>query len=105
MQSIVTGANREIPKYPEGPAPEPAFILTLPNEVYNGASLFAVQKSFEGEFSFDVYYDAPGVKKLDCAFFYTSLHFLRTMKLTLLCFFPSLSQGLNSWSHNVQENV
>lgn len=68
MQSIVTGANREIPKYPEGPAPEPAFILTLPNEVYNGASLFAVQKSFEGEFSFDVYYDAPGVKKLDCGF-------------------------------------
>lgn len=66
MQNVVSGAQREIPKYPSGTAPEPAFILGLSNEVYNGASLFAIQKSFQDEFYFDVYYDAPGVKqKLD----------------------------------------
>lgn len=65
MQNVVSGAQREIPKYPQGVPPEPAFILTLSNEVYNGASLFAVQKAFEGEFSFDVYYDAPSVAPQD----------------------------------------
>lgn len=66
MQNVLSSAQREIPKYSSGTHPEPAFILSLSNEVYNGASLFAIQKAFEDEFSFDVYYDAPGVKpKLD----------------------------------------
>lgn len=66
MQNVVSGAQREVPKYPTGTPPEPAFILSLSNEIYNGASLFAIQKAFKDEFYFDVYYDAPGVKqKLD----------------------------------------
>lgn len=66
MQNVVNGAQREIPKYPNGAPPEPAFILGLSNEVYNGASLFAIQKSFKDEFYFDVYYEASDVKqKLD----------------------------------------
>lgn len=63
MQNVVSEAQREVPKYPSGTAPEPAFILSLSNEVYNGASLFAFQKAFEGEFSFDVYYEAADVKQ------------------------------------------
>lgn len=63
MANVVAGAQREIPKYPTGEAPEPAFILGLANEVYNGASLFAIQKAFTDEFSFDVYYEAADVKQ------------------------------------------
>jgi mannosyl-oligosaccharide glucosidase len=62
MQNVLSGAQREIPKYSSGIRPEPAFILSLSNEVYNGASLFAIQKAFKDEFSFEVYYDVPGVK-------------------------------------------
>lgn len=59
----MTGAQKEVPKYPQGEAPEPAFILTLSNEVYTGASLFGFQAAYEGAFSFDVYYDAADVKQ------------------------------------------
>ena len=67
LHNVVSGAQREVPKYSDKTPPEPAFVLRLSNEVYNGASFFAIQKALKDEFSFDVYYDAPGVEsKLDC---------------------------------------
>ena len=63
---MVSGAQGKISGYSSEAPPEPAFLLHLSNDVYNGATIFAVQKAFEGEFSFDVYYDAAGVeRKLD----------------------------------------
>ncbi|QRV86063.1 glycoside hydrolase family 63 protein [Ceratobasidium sp. AG-Ba] len=38
--------------------PDASFVLSLPDEVLSGANLYAVQKTFEGSFSFDVYYQS-----------------------------------------------
>ncbi|KAF8311557.1 glycoside hydrolase family 63 protein [Clavulina sp. PMI_390] len=65
VNDVLRNAQRDIQKYQaeQTNPPEPAFILTLSNEVYTGASLFAIQKSFEGEFSFDIYYDSLDSKQ------------------------------------------
>jgi hypothetical protein len=52
-QTLVTPFNDE----KETP-PDPSFVLTLPDEVLSGANLYAVQKTFDGSFSFDVYYQS-----------------------------------------------
>ncbi|KAF9050729.1 glycoside hydrolase [Hymenopellis radicata] len=48
----------------EGPFPEPAAILGLPNDVYTGSNLYAVQKIFDGPFSFDIFYEEGNDKKM-----------------------------------------
>jgi len=40
------------------PPPDPAFTLRLSDDVNSAANLYAVQKTFEGAFSFDVYYNS-----------------------------------------------
>ena len=45
--------------------PDPAFIFQLPDEVYTGSNLFAVQKHFDGAFQFDVFFES-GKQKLSC---------------------------------------
>ncbi|KAB5596477.1 Mannosyl-oligosaccharide glucosidase [Ceratobasidium theobromae] len=46
--------------------PDPSFVLTLADEVLSGANLYAVQKTFDGAFSFDVYYQSASANtKLD----------------------------------------
>lgn len=62
LMNVAQDAQTILQEYAEREPPPPAFVLTLSNEVYNGAKLYAIQKSFAGEFSFDVYYDAEGVK-------------------------------------------
>jgi len=48
-------------------APDPSFILQLPDDVYTGSNLYAFQKFFDGPFQFDVFYDSGSVKqKLTC---------------------------------------
>lgn len=47
--------------------PDPSFILQLPDDVYTGSNFYAVQKSFDGPFQFDIYFDSGSVKqKLTC---------------------------------------
>jgi hypothetical protein len=43
--------------------PDPSFVLAFPDEVLSGANLYAVQKTFEGPFSFDVYFQSGSAKK------------------------------------------
>ena len=62
LMNVAQDAQTILQEYAEREPPPPAFVLTLSNEVYNGAKLYAIQKSFAGEFSFDIYYDAEGVK-------------------------------------------
>ncbi|QRW27438.1 glycoside hydrolase family 63 protein [Rhizoctonia solani] len=38
--------------------PDPAFVLNLEDEVLSGSNLYAVQKTFNGAFSFDIYYQS-----------------------------------------------
>ncbi|KAI0831044.1 glycoside hydrolase [Trametes gibbosa] len=43
--------------------PDPAFVLQLPDEVYTGSNLFAVQKHYDGPFQFDVFFESASVKQ------------------------------------------
>lgn len=46
-------------KYREAnPAPDPSFILQLPDEAVTASNLYAVQKSFDGAFQFDVFFQS-----------------------------------------------
>lgn len=72
MQAILKHAQEAITPYqdPSKGLPDPSFVLQLPDEVYSGSNLYAVQKSFDGEFQFDVFFDSGGVKqKLSCMSF------------------------------------
>jgi mannosyl-oligosaccharide glucosidase len=66
LKTVVQAVRPLLEEYKPEDLPEPAFLLTLSNEVYSGANLIAIQKAFEGPFSFDIYYDSASVKqKLD----------------------------------------
>ncbi|KAH9853984.1 glycoside hydrolase [Lenzites betulinus] len=43
--------------------PDPAFVLQLPDEVYTGSNLFAVQKHYDGPFQFDVFFESASAKQ------------------------------------------
>lgn len=48
------------------PPPDPSFVLVVPDEVLSGANLYAIQKTFDGPFSFDVYFQSGSAdSKLD----------------------------------------
>lgn len=68
-QAILKHAQVAVAPYSDpatGP-PDPAFTLHLPDEVYTGSNLYAVQKFFDGEFQFDVFFEsASGKHKLSC---------------------------------------
>ncbi|KZT58943.1 glycoside hydrolase family 63 protein [Calocera cornea HHB12733] len=54
--------------------PDAAFLLMLDDEIVPGANLYAVQKTFEGPFSFDIHYENSDVKQtFDAQTFGTSL--------------------------------
>ncbi|GBE82451.1 Probable mannosyl-oligosaccharide [Sparassis crispa] len=43
--------------------PDPSFVLQLPDEVYSSSNLFALQKSFDGPFQFDVFFESASAKQ------------------------------------------
>ena len=69
MDAVLRHAQDVLAPYKDtgtGP-PDPTFTLQLPDEVYSGSNLYAVQKTFRGKFHFDVFFDSPSVKqKLSC---------------------------------------
>jgi mannosyl-oligosaccharide glucosidase len=66
MKSIMEHAQAAVASYSDSP-PDPSFVLQLPDDVYSGSNLYAVQKIFDGSFQFDVYFDSGSVKqKLTC---------------------------------------
>lgn len=68
-KTILDRAREVIAPYtdPAVGAPDPSFVLSLPDDVYINSNLFAVQKFFDGPFQFDVFFDSASVKqKLTC---------------------------------------
>lgn len=65
MDTLLKHANQAIAPYqdPQGMAPDPSFVLQLPDEVYSSSNLYGIQKSFDGEFSFDVYFESASAKQ------------------------------------------
>jgi mannosyl-oligosaccharide glucosidase len=70
MQNIITRTNEVLKPYLDDPRvgmPDPSSALHLSNEVYTGSNLYAVQKLFEGEFQFDVFFESASAKReLSC---------------------------------------
>jgi mannosyl-oligosaccharide glucosidase len=69
MKSISEHGQAVVTPYQNSPLglPDPSFVLQLPDDVYTGSNLYAVQKFFDGPFQFDVYFDSGSVKqKLTC---------------------------------------
>ena len=69
LKEIVDRAREAIQPYraPEAGLPHPSWILQLPDDIYTGSNLFAYQKSFDGPFQFDVFYESASAKqKLSC---------------------------------------
>ncbi|KAL1947585.1 hypothetical protein VTO73DRAFT_13309 [Trametes versicolor] len=63
--AIVRTAQQGVASYKDTPKgfPDPAFVLQLPDEVYSGSNLFAVQKHFDGPFQFDVLFESASAKQ------------------------------------------
>jgi mannosyl-oligosaccharide glucosidase len=69
MNAYMANVQTLVDQYKEQSPPDPAVLFALPNEVRYGANLFAFQKTYEGEWSVDVYYDSGSVaSKLDRPF-------------------------------------
>jgi hypothetical protein len=69
MKSIMEHGQAAVAPYQNSPlgVPDPSFVLQLPDDVYTGSNLYAVQKFFDGPFQFDIYFDSGSVKqKLTC---------------------------------------
>jgi mannosyl-oligosaccharide glucosidase len=69
MANIIKRANTIPEPFKEGKGgtpPDPSYTLQFSDENYMASNLFAVQKSFDGTFQFDVYFDSKSAKtKLD----------------------------------------
>ncbi|KAH8108478.1 glycoside hydrolase family 63 protein [Phellopilus nigrolimitatus] len=65
MNAVLKHAQEVIAPFqdPAKGAPHPSFVLQLPDEVYTASNLFAVQKSFDGEFQFDVFFESGSAKQ------------------------------------------
>ncbi|PVF95183.1 glycoside hydrolase [Serendipita vermifera] len=66
-QHIGVRAQKIVMQYKEDPViPDPAFVATMGNVISPDSNFYAVQKTFDGEFSFDVVFDSSSVgKKID----------------------------------------
>ena len=69
MGESVQGAQEKMKKYGQENAPDPAVLFALSNEVREGSNFYAFQKTYQGSFAIDVFYESssnsPGAK-LDC---------------------------------------
>lgn len=65
MKNIVDHAREAVEPYrePGADVPDPSHVLQLSDDVYINSNLFAVQKSFEGEFQFDVFFESASSKQ------------------------------------------
>lgn len=71
--------------------PDPSFVLQLSDDVYSSSNLFAVQKSFEGDFQFDVFFESSSAKqKLSCKHRFDH----RAFSCVLNCTAAVLDQGI-----------
>jgi mannosyl-oligosaccharide glucosidase len=84
MQAIALRAQPILSKYtdPSAGVPDPSWLLSLPDEVYTNSNLFAVQKMFDGEFQFDIFFESASAgHTLSGQCLYLTMH-MHKLKLT-----------------------
>ncbi|KAF9566233.1 glycoside hydrolase [Agrocybe pediades] len=66
MKAILDRAREAIVPYqdPTVGAPDPSYLLSLPDDVYMNSNVYAVQKFFDGPFQFDIYFDSASNKQV-----------------------------------------
>ncbi|KAG8896382.1 Processing alpha glucosidase I, partial [Tulasnella sp. 417] len=59
-KAIIDFVTPKLPHYKNSGLqyPEPGLLLTLPDDVLNGSNFYALQKTYDGEFSFDVFFES-----------------------------------------------
>lgn len=60
LQDLVGKAQKHIEKYGQENLPDPAVLFALSNSFRYGSNFYAFQKTHEGPFTLDVYYDSEG---------------------------------------------
>ncbi|GJE97097.1 glycoside hydrolase family 63 protein [Phanerochaete sordida] len=65
LTSMINYAKQAILPYQDSTTtpPDPSFVLHLPDEVFTGSTLYAVQKIFDGPFQFDVLFESASAKQ------------------------------------------
>ncbi|TFY83454.1 hypothetical protein EWM64_g561 [Hericium alpestre] len=65
LQDVLQHAKAILPAYQSNPGsyPDPSYVLQLSNDALSGSNLFAVQKSFDGKFQFDVLFESKSAKQ------------------------------------------
>ncbi|KAF5376548.1 hypothetical protein D9757_008280 [Collybiopsis confluens] len=65
MERLIKRAQEVIAPYRDGSdgGPDPSFVLQLPDEVYSSSNLYAIQKLFDGEFQYDVFFESVSSKQ------------------------------------------
>lgn len=65
MQNVIKHASEVLAPYnvPNVVPPHPSFALQLNDEIFSGSNLYAVQKSFDGPFQFDIFFEEANTKQ------------------------------------------
>ncbi|KAG6914889.1 hypothetical protein DXG01_014733 [Tephrocybe rancida] len=65
LNALISRAREIVASYqdPAAGPPDPSYVLQLPDEVYSGSNLYAVQKLFDGAFQFDVLFESGSSKQ------------------------------------------
>ncbi|KAJ2933986.1 hypothetical protein H1R20_g3111, partial [Candolleomyces eurysporus] len=63
LKTVVDRFREVVTRYQAPALPDPSFILTLPDDVYTNSNLFAVQKTFDGPFQFDIFFESASAKQ------------------------------------------
>lgn len=69
MNSFLPGVPGIVNTYGRETPPDPALLFALPNDVRYGANLFGFQKTYEGTWSVDIFFDSDSIpSKLNCLY-------------------------------------
>ncbi|GJJ12478.1 hypothetical protein Clacol_006720 [Clathrus columnatus] len=63
ISSLMTAAQNILKPYQQSeiPLPDPSFLFQLPNEVHSMSNLFAIQKTYDGKFQFDIFFESSSI--------------------------------------------
>lgn len=66
MNAMSSNTQPLLKKYGQESPPDPALLFAFPNEIRSGANLYGFQKTYEGTWSVDIFYDSASLpQKLD----------------------------------------
>lgn len=72
LNTVSTRARTLLSSYDQSNPPDPALLFALPNQANSDATMFAFQKTYEGRWGVDIFFDAQdSPARLDCEWWLT----------------------------------